>query len=100
LPRRPPGKRFANGDAYNIILDLNPDAGERQVMQSVPGYVYSSTDFCVTGGGLVVAETSLDVNGFDPNGLPNFLRTRRACQFARTIHSGASCSAWATTAAM
>jgi hypothetical protein len=78
-------QRFANGDAYNIILDLNPDVGERMVMQSVPGYVYSSTDFCVTGGGLVVAETSLDVNGFDPKGLPDFLRTRRACQFARSI---------------
>ncbi len=81
-------QRFANGDAYNIILDLKPERGERLLMQSVPGYVYSSTDFCVTGAQLGVAETSLNCNGFDPTALPEFLRMRRACQFADSI------SAW------
>lgn len=80
-------QRFANGDAYNVILDLAPDRGHRMVMQSVPGYVYSSTDFGVTAGGLVVTETSLNVAGFDPKGLPEWFRARRASQFADSIES-------------
>ena len=59
-------------------------------MQSVPGYVYSSTDFSVTGGGLMVTETSLDVAGFDVDGLPEWLRTRRACQYGDSIETWVS----------
>jgi hypothetical protein len=80
-------QRFANGDAYNIILHLQPHTGQKLLMQSVPGYVYSSTDFLVTAAGLVVTETSLNVNGFDPAGLPQFLRSRRAGQHADSIQS-------------
>ncbi len=78
-------QRFANGDAYNVLLHITPDSGHPIVMQSVPGYVYSSTDFSVTGAGLMVTETSLDVSGFKVDGLPEWLRTRRACQYADTI---------------
>lgn len=78
-------QRFANGDAYNLILDVRPRNGQRLLLQSVPGYVSSSTDFCISGGGLVVAETSLNVNGFDVNGLPEFVRWRRASQKADSI---------------
>jgi hypothetical protein len=82
-------QRFANGDAYNVIADINPPDGEgyRIVQQSVPGYVNSSTDFGVNGAGLVVAETSINGQGFDPNGLPEFFRSRRASQYANGIHA-------------
>ncbi len=80
-------QNFANGDAYNIILDLQPTQGSRMVMQSVPGYVYSSTDFWVTGAGLLIAETSLNTAGFKPDQLPEFFRARRAGQYATSIQS-------------
>ena len=80
-------QRFANGDAYNVIADVNPEAGHRMVMQSVPGYVNSSTDFGVTGAGLAVAETSINGQGFSPDGLPEFFRSRRASQHATDIRS-------------
>ncbi len=80
-------QRFANGDAYNVILDIQPARGHRLLMQSVPGYVYSSTDFWVTGAGLIVAETSLNTAGFDPTKLPEFFRARRAGQYADSISS-------------
>jgi hypothetical protein len=80
-------QRFANGDAYNLLLDVQPASGHRLLMQSVPGYVHSSTDFWLTGAGLVIAETSLNVNGFDPKGLPEFVRVRRACQHADSIRA-------------
>jgi hypothetical protein len=78
-------QRFANGDAYNVILDIAPRRGARLLMQSVPGYVASSTDFWVTDAGLAVAETSINGSGFDPAGLPEFFRARRAAQYAETI---------------
>ncbi len=78
-------QRFANGDAYNLLLHIKPHSGHEMLMQSVPGYVYSNTDFSVTGGGLMVTETSLDVSGFKVDGLPEWLRTRRACQYGDSI---------------
>ena len=59
-------QRFASGDAYNVILDLQPECGARILMQSVPGYVASSTDFLINDAGLAVTETSSSGSGFDP----------------------------------
>lgn len=78
-------QRFANGDAYNVILDIAPAGGPRLLMRSVPGYVASSTDFWLTSEGLAIAETSINGSGFDPAGLPEFFRARRAAQHAATI---------------
>lgn len=78
-------QRFANGDAYNVIIDLRPDQGQRVLMQSVPGYIASSTDFGFNGAGLVVTETSLNASGFDEDGTPEFVRARIAQQYATTI---------------
>ncbi|MGZ4713145.1 MAG: C45 family autoproteolytic acyltransferase/hydrolase [Acidimicrobiia bacterium] len=78
-------QRFANGDAYNVVIDLVPEHGNRIHMQSMPGYVHSGTDFYVTGGGLVVTETTIDANGIDEKGVPEFWRVRRACQSATSI---------------
>lgn len=80
-------QRFANGDAYNVIVDIEPRDGHRILMQSVPGYVNSSTDFSQTSAGLAIAETSINVSGFDPTGLPEFFRSRRATQYANSISS-------------
>ncbi len=78
-------QRFANGDAYNIVIDLVPEDGHRILMQAMPGYVHSGTDFYVTGAGLVVTETTIDGNGIDQTAVPEFWRVRRACQHASSI---------------
>lgn len=78
-------QRFANGDAYNVVIDLVPESGHRILMQSVPGYIASSTDFGYNAAGLVVTETSLNASGFDEHGVPEFIRARRAQQHASTI---------------
>lgn len=78
-------QRFANGDAYNVILDITPESGARIIMQSVPGYIASSTDFWVTSAGLAIAETSINGVGFDTTKLPEFFRARRAAQYATSI---------------
>jgi hypothetical protein len=70
----------------NVILDLAPDRGHRILMQTNPGWIHSGTDFFITDAGLVGAETTIgDFEGFDPKGVPEFVRMRRASQDAGSI---------------
>lgn len=70
----------------NVILDLVPDRGQRILMQGQAGWIHSGTDFWITSAGLVGAETTLSgFEGFDPAGIPEFSRMRRASQDAASI---------------
>jgi len=70
----------------NIILDIHPDAGHRILMQGTPGWIHSGTDFFITDAGLIGSETTIGgFSGFDKNGIPEFVRFRRATQRASTI---------------
>jgi hypothetical protein len=82
-------QRFANGDFYNLIqyAVVPPEEGFPILMQSAPGYIASSMDFGLNGAGLIVSSTSINTQGFDPSGLPYFLRARRAGQRADSIES-------------
>jgi hypothetical protein len=71
-----------------VIVDLVPEKGHRILMQTFPGWIHSGTDFFVTDAGLVGAETTLaGVEGFDPEGVPEFSRMRRATQDADGIEA-------------
>lgn len=70
----------------NIILDLLPEKGHRILMQSVAGFIHSETDFFITDAGLVGSETTIgEFFPFDPKGVPEFSRMRRATQDAGSI---------------
>ena len=70
----------------NIILDIVPSHGHRILMQAFTGYIHSGTDFFVTDAGLVGSETTIGgFFPFDPNGVPEFARMRRATQYASSI---------------
>ena len=70
----------------NIILDIIPDNGHNMLMQSHAGFIHSATDFFVTNAGLVGSETTIgDFFPFDEKGVPEFVRMRRATQYASTI---------------
>ena len=69
-----------------IIFDIVPDSGHRILMQGTPGWIHSGTDFFITDAGLVGSETTISgFSGFDENGIPEFVRMRRATQDASTI---------------
>lgn len=77
---------FWSGQYFNLLLDLTPTEGSRMVMQSVPGYVGSFTDFWVAESGLVVTETTIgSYAGYDPKRAPEYVRSRIATQYAKTI---------------
>jgi hypothetical protein len=70
----------------NLVIDIVPENGHRILMQTVPGWIHSGTDFFVTDAGLVGCETTIgDFEGFDSEGIPEFSRMRRATQDARNI---------------
>jgi hypothetical protein len=77
---------YAGFDVWRVMLDLRPDQGYRMVMQSAPGLVWSGSDYFITGAGLIGCETTIyNWQRFDPTGLPAFLRTRWAMQYADSI---------------
>jgi hypothetical protein len=70
----------------NEIIDIVPEKGHRILMQTYPGWIHSGTDFFITDAGLVGAETTIgSFEGFDPKGIPEFSRMRRATQDADSI---------------
>ncbi len=70
----------------NVVIDLVPDKGYRILMQGFPAGIHSGTDFFVCSSGLVGTETTIDsFKGFDPDGIPEFIRIREAMQYASNL---------------
>lgn len=77
---------FWAGQHFNVILDLTPSDGHRIVMQTIPGCFGSMTDFLVTSAGLAVTETTIACfKGYDEEKVPEYVRGRRASQYADDI---------------
>jgi hypothetical protein len=77
---------FVHGQYLNEILDLQPAEGHRMFMQSAPGFICSFTDFFVTDAGLMGTETTMGgYSQYDPDEVPEFVRVRKAMQYADTL---------------
>jgi len=77
---------FETGQFLNLILDINPTKGHRMFMQSQPGFICSFTDFFVTGAGIMGTETTISgFSQYDPNEIPEFIRIRKAMQYAENL---------------
>jgi hypothetical protein len=74
------------GERWRIIFDMAPSHGSRMLMDGFPGVITSDDDFGVNAAGIMVTETTItQFNGFDPNGVPEFVRSRKALQYADSI---------------
>jgi hypothetical protein len=77
---------YASGERWNIIFDIAPEKGSRILMDGMPGLIHSGDDFGVNAAGIIVTETTIsNFNGFDPEGVPEFVRARKAMQYAASI---------------
>jgi hypothetical protein len=77
---------YMNGERWRIIFDIAPAHGLRIFMDGFPGVIASDDDFGVNSGGLMVTETTISqFNGWDPDGKPEFVRARKAMQYATSI---------------
>jgi hypothetical protein len=77
---------YCIGARWNFVLDIVPARGHRVFMDSFPGFIHSGDDFALNDAGLMVTETTItQFKGFDPQGIPEFARARRAVQYADSI---------------
>jgi hypothetical protein len=77
---------YLDGERWRVIFDIVPQHGQRILMDGFPGVITSDDDFGVNSGGLLVTETTItQFAGWDPRGKPEFMRSRKALQYARSI---------------
>jgi hypothetical protein len=77
---------YSIGARWNVIFDIVPAAGHRVLMDGAPGVIDSGDDFGMNDAGMVITETTIGhYFGFDPAGIPEFVRARKAMQYAANI---------------
>ena len=77
---------YANGERWRIVFDIAPKSGHRILMDGFPGVIASDDDFGINSDGLMVTETTItQFEGWDPNGKAEFVRARKALQYAGSI---------------
>ena len=78
---------FLDAQFYNVLLRIEPEEGDgyTMVMQSMPGGVFSMTDFFVTSAGIIGSETT--IRGFNAFVLrdPICCRIRECMQYGKTL---------------
>lgn len=77
---------YREGSRWNIILDITPKNGNRILMDALPGMIHSGDDFGENSAGIIITETTIgSFEGFDPNGIAEFVRARKAMQYSASI---------------
>jgi hypothetical protein len=77
---------YSSGERWNIVFDIAPAEGSRIIMDGMPGLIHSGDDFGINAAGMMITETTIgSFSGFDPNGIPEFVRARKAMQYAASI---------------
>ena len=82
---------YAEGSRWTVIFDIQPKAGHRMIMDGEPGVITSQDDFGVNDAGILITETTItQFVGWDPDAKPEFVRSRKALQYASSIDEYAS----------
>ena len=77
---------YIEGERWNVIADIKPEKGNRILMDCAPGFIHSGDDFVVNSGGMLITETTITgFKGFDTTRTPEFVRARKAAQYANSI---------------
>jgi hypothetical protein len=77
---------YISGERWNVIADIVPAKGHRILMDCMPGLIHSGDDFAINDAGILYTETTItQFKGFDENRTPEFMRARKAAQYASSI---------------
>jgi hypothetical protein len=77
---------YLDGSRWTIAFDITPAHGYRLLMDGLPGLIHSGDDFGLNAAGMVITETTISgFRGFDTNGVPEFVRARKALQYSASI---------------
>jgi len=78
---------YIDGERWNIIADIVPTHGNHIFMDIFPGFIHSGDDFAMNSAGIAITETTITgFKGFDPKGIPEFVRAREAEQYSNSIN--------------
>ena len=77
---------YLDGERWTVIFDIVPAKGSRMLMDGLPGVIHSADDFVVNSAGIIITETTIGhFAGYDPSGIPEFVRARKAAQYSASI---------------
>lgn len=77
---------YLDGERWTIIYDIVPTNGKRMLMDGLPGVIHSADDFVMNSAGIVITETTIGhFSAYDANGIPEFVRARKAAQYSASI---------------
>ncbi len=77
---------YLDGERWRIVFDIVSERGYHIFMDGFPGVITSDDDFGVNSAGIMITETTItQFSGWDPNGKPEFVRSRKALQYANSI---------------
>ena len=77
---------YLNGERWRIMFDIAPAHGYRILMDGFPGVIASDDDFGINSDGLMATETTItQFEGWNPEGKAEFVRARKALQYASSI---------------
>ncbi len=77
---------YLDGARWTIIFDIVPSSGMRFLMDGFPGAIHSADDFGLNAAGVMITETTIShFSGYDPKGIPEFVRARKAMQYSSSI---------------
>ena len=73
---------YMGGERWNVIADIVPQKGNHFIMDCMPGLIHSGDDFVVSAAGILITETTItQFKGFDPKGIPEFVRAPAIAPF-------------------
>jgi len=77
---------YAEGERWTMMFDIQPAHGHRILMDGEPGVITSQDDFGINDAGLMITETTItQFEGWNPDGVPEFVRSRKALQYGASI---------------
>src|SRR5208337_4909295 len=77
---------YAEGERWTVVFDIVPTSGQHLLMDGLPGVITSADDFGVNASGLMITETTItQFEGWNSDGKPEFMRSRKALQYANSI---------------
>ncbi len=77
---------YLEGSRWTIVFDIVPASGYRIIMDGIPGFICSDDDFGINAAGIMITETTITgFEGYNPAGIPEFVRARKAMQYAASI---------------
>ncbi len=76
---------YMEGSRWNIIFDIVPEKGHKILMDGFPGLIHSGDDFGINSAGLIITETTISQFHSYAPGIPEFVRARKAMQYAASI---------------